>query len=85
MAGETTGPEERGRDQAASAAVTTGVNQLPSLLRLKLVGAVKAENATGNFVKVVQRVPVKIVLDPNQDAEHRLRPGLSVYATIHTR
>ena len=43
------------------------------------------DNSTGNFVKVVQRVPVKIVLDPNQDAEHRLRPGLSVYATIHTR
>ena len=33
------------------------------------------ENATGNFVKVVQRVPVKIVLDPGQDPEHLLRPG----------
>ncbi len=33
------------------------------------------ENATGNYVKVVQRVPVKIVLDPGQDPEHLLRPG----------
>ncbi len=38
------------------------------------------ENATGNFVKVVQRVPVKIVLDPGQDPEHLLRPGMSVDA-----
>ena len=33
------------------------------------------ENATGNYVKVVQRVPVKIVLEPGQDPEHLLRPG----------
>jgi len=43
------------------------------------------ENATGNFVKVVQRVPVKIVLDPGQDPEHLLRPGLSVEPTVYTR
>jgi membrane fusion protein, multidrug efflux system len=43
------------------------------------------ENATGNYVKVVQRVPVKIVLDKGQDAEHLLRPGMSVTATVHTR
>ena len=43
------------------------------------------ENATGNYVKVVQRVPVKIVLDPGQDAEHRLRPGMSVTPTVYTR
>ena len=42
------------------------------------------DNATGNYVKVVQRVPVKIVLDAGQDPEHRLRPGLSVYATVRT-
>jgi membrane fusion protein, multidrug efflux system len=41
------------------------------------------ENATGNFVKVVQRVPVKIVLDPGQDPEHLLRPGLSVTPTVY--
>jgi membrane fusion protein (multidrug efflux system) len=43
------------------------------------------ENATGNFVKVVQRVPVKIVLEPGQDAAHRLRPGLSVVPTVYTQ
>ena len=43
------------------------------------------ENATGNFVKVVQRVPVKIVLDPGQDPEHLLRPGLSVVPTVYTK
>ena len=43
------------------------------------------ENATGNFVKVVQRVPVKIVLDAGQDAEYLLRPGMSVTPTVHTR
>lgn len=36
------------------------------------------ENATGNYVKVVQRIPVKIVLDPNQNSDHYLRLGMSV-------
>jgi membrane fusion protein (multidrug efflux system) len=43
------------------------------------------ENATGNFVKVVQRVPVKIVLDPGQDPEHLLRPGMSVEPKVYTK
>lgn len=43
------------------------------------------DNATGNFVKVVQRVPVKIALENGQDAEHLLRPGMSVTPTVHTR
>jgi membrane fusion protein (multidrug efflux system) len=43
------------------------------------------ENATGNFVKVVQRVPVKIVLDPGQDPEHLLRPGLSAEPTVYVK
>jgi membrane fusion protein (multidrug efflux system) len=43
------------------------------------------ENATGNFVKVVQRVPVKIVLDQSQDSRQLLRPGMSVTPTVHTR
>ena len=43
------------------------------------------ENATGNYVKVVQRVPVRIVFGPNQDPEHRLRPGMSVLPTIFTK
>ena len=40
------------------------------------------DNATGNFTKIVQRVPVKIVLQPGQAELDRLRPGLSVIATI---
>jgi membrane fusion protein (multidrug efflux system) len=36
------------------------------------------ENATGNYVKVVQRIPVKIVFEKGQDPEHLLRPGMSV-------
>lgn len=43
------------------------------------------ENATGNYVKVVQRVPVKIALDDGQDAEYLLRPGMSVVPTVYTR
>jgi membrane fusion protein (multidrug efflux system) len=43
------------------------------------------ENATGNYVKVVQRIPVKIVFDRGQDPEHLLRPGMSVVPTVYTR
>ena len=42
------------------------------------------DNATGNFTKIVQRVPVKIVLDPGQTSAQLLRPGLSVIATVRT-
>lgn len=40
------------------------------------------ENATGNYVKVVQRIPVKIVLDPGQNSDHYLRLGMSVEAKV---
>ena len=40
------------------------------------------ENATGNYVKVVQRIPVRINLDPGQNDDHRLRPGMSVEPTV---
>jgi membrane fusion protein (multidrug efflux system) len=44
------------------------------------------ENATGNYVKVVQRVPVRIDLtDPKQNADHLLRPGLSVEPRVRVR
>ncbi|MGU3385540.1 HlyD family secretion protein [Methylobacterium sp. D53M] len=43
------------------------------------------ENATGNFTKVVQRVPVRVALDPSDPLIARLRPGLSVEATVHTQ
>ncbi len=42
------------------------------------------DNSTGNFTKIVQRVPVKIVLDAGQETVARLRPGLSVIATVRT-
>ncbi|MGK9233939.1 HlyD family secretion protein [Inquilinus limosus] len=42
------------------------------------------DNATGNFTKVVQRVPVKIALDPNPALGALIRPGMSVIATIDT-
>jgi membrane fusion protein (multidrug efflux system) len=41
------------------------------------------ENATGNYVKVVQRVPVRINLDAGQNSDHRLRPGMSVDPTVY--
>ena len=43
------------------------------------------DNATGNFTKVVQRIPVKIVLDPDPSLAELLRSGMSVIATIDTR
>jgi membrane fusion protein, multidrug efflux system len=42
------------------------------------------ENATGNYVKVVQRVPVKILIDRGSDPEHLLRVGMSVVPTVYT-
>ena len=42
------------------------------------------DNATGNFTKVIQRIPVKITLDPGHTLAGRLLPGMSVIATIHT-
>ena len=59
------GGEDVHRESVQSIAAATGA-------RFSLL---PPENATGNYVKVVQRVPVKIVLDPGQDPEHRLRPG----------
>jgi membrane fusion protein (multidrug efflux system) len=41
-----------------------------------------AQNATGNWIKVVQRLPVRIALDPKELEEHPLRIGLSVEATV---
>jgi membrane fusion protein (multidrug efflux system) len=43
------------------------------------------ENATGNWVKVVQRVPVKVLLDGYRPNPHILRPGMSATVTVHLR
>jgi membrane fusion protein, multidrug efflux system len=41
------------------------------------------ENATGNYVKVVQRIPVRIDLDPGENKDHLLRPGMSVDPKVY--
>lgn len=43
------------------------------------------ENATGNYVKIVQRVPVKIVLEPGENRDHQLRPGMNVETKVYLR
>ncbi len=43
------------------------------------------ENATGNYVKIVQRIPVKIVLEPGANGDHQLRPGMNVEAKVYVR
>ena len=43
------------------------------------------ENASGNYVKIVQRFPIRIHIDPGQDPQHQLRPGMSVAAKVHIR
>ncbi len=44
----------------------------------------RPDNATGNFTKVVQRIPVRISIDPDQPLSERLRPGLSVITSVDT-
>ena len=44
-----------------------------------------AENATGNYVKVVQRLPVRILFQPGQDPDHLLHPGMSVESSVWLR
>ncbi len=63
----------RGRVDSIAAATGSRFSLLPP------------ENATGNYVKVVQRIPVKIVLERGQNGEHVLRPGMSVVPTVLTR
>jgi membrane fusion protein (multidrug efflux system) len=67
------GREYRGHVDSIAAATGARFSLLP------------AENASGNFVKVVQRVPVKIVFEQGQDPEHLLRPGMSVSPTVYVR
>jgi membrane fusion protein (multidrug efflux system) len=57
------------------------VEQLPGAAGT-LFSLLPPENATGNFVKVVQRLPVRIRFEANVDPEHRLRPGMSVEARV---
>ncbi len=43
------------------------------------------ENATGNYVKIVQRIPVKIVLEQGENKDHRLRPGMNVEPDVYIK
>ena len=47
--------------------------------------AISPDNATGNFVKIAQRIPVRIAVKDGQKNSSRLRPGMSVQVTIDTR
>jgi len=50
-----------------------------------LFSVLPPENATGNYVKIVQRIPVKIILDPGENRDRQLRPGMSVEPKVHLR
>ena len=67
------GREYQGHVQSIAAATGARFSLLPP------------ENATGNYVKVVQRIPVKIVLDAGENQDHLLRPGMSVEPTVFTK
>ncbi|EKY2010348.1 HlyD family secretion protein, partial [Cronobacter sakazakii] len=47
--------------------------------------AITPDNATGNFVKIAQRIPVRIEVLGDAEKRARLRPGMSVQVTINTR
>jgi len=68
-----TGKDYKGRVQSIAGASGAIFSLLPP------------ENATGNYVKVVQRVPVKILFDAGETREHDLRPGMSVEPKVWTR
>jgi membrane fusion protein (multidrug efflux system) len=70
---DTNGKDYKGHVQSISGASGSIVSLLPP------------ENATGNYVKVVQRVPVKITFDPGETREHVLRPGMSVEPKVWMR
>jgi membrane fusion protein (multidrug efflux system) len=67
------GKEFRGHVDSIAAATGARFSLLPP------------ENATGNYVKVVQRVPVRIFFEPGQDPNHLLRPGMSVTVSVFVR
>jgi membrane fusion protein (multidrug efflux system) len=70
---DTTGKDYKGKVDSIAGASGSVTSLLPP------------ENATGNFVKVVQRIPVKITFDPGETREHVLRPGMSVEPKVWLR
>ncbi|MBZ5704287.1 MAG: HlyD family secretion protein [Acidobacteriia bacterium] len=73
IAVDTNGKDYKGHMQSIAGASGAVLSLLPP------------ENATGNYVKVVQRIPVKITFDPGETKEHVLRPGMSVEAKVWIR
>jgi membrane fusion protein (multidrug efflux system) len=70
---DTNGKDYRGHVQSLAGASGAITSLLPP------------ENATGNYVKVVQRIPVKITFDAGETKEHVLRPGMSVEPKVWLR
>ncbi|WP_445496878.1 HlyD family secretion protein, partial [Pseudomonas sp. 8(2025)] len=81
---------------ATGQAVTIEVDAFPNHVFKGTVGSLSPgtgaqfailppQNATGNFVKVVQRVPVRIYFDKDDPYVKKLKAGMSVYATIDTK
>ena len=70
-------------DALGGQALTGHVEQLSPAAGSEF-SVIRPDNATGNFVKVPQRIAVRIVIDPGQELARRLRPGMSVEASVDT-
>jgi membrane fusion protein, multidrug efflux system len=77
-------PATIGVDSFPNAAITGRVDSLAPASGAEFT-LLPPDNATGNFTKIVQRIPVKIVLDRANPLAGKVRPGMSVVATIDTR
>lgn len=88
--------ETQMKDVAVGEPVRVRVDALPGVTlngRVERIGpatgsefaVIKADNATGNFTKVVQRIPVRVALEEGQEAAAKLRPGMSVVVSVDTR
>ncbi|MGA1807914.1 MULTISPECIES: HlyD family secretion protein [Sphingobium] len=73
------------RIDAFNGARLTGVVERVSPAAGSEFSVIRPDTGSGNFVKVPQRIAVRIRIDPNQDLARRLGPGMSVVATVHTR
>ena len=70
-------------DAFEGAALTGHVEQIAPATGSEF-SVLRPDNASGNFTKVVQRLPVRIAIDPNQELAKRLRPGMSVTIEVDT-
>ena len=79
------GQTARLRVDALADALLTGRVERISPATGSEFSVIKLDNATGNFTKIPQRLSVRIAIDPNQALAQRLRPGMSVVASVDTR